>query len=77
MGRIPWQHSAKPGSRTVLKLVGPGFSHRLTVDQGLAPGTWRTFGTYELAPGASLRILAGESSGTVVADGFALVKEEL
>jgi len=75
-GRIPWHHSAQPGSKTVLKLVGPGFSHRLTADQGLAPGTWRSFGTYWLAPGAVLKILAGESEGTVVADGFALVPVE-
>ena len=76
LGRIPWHHSAKPGSMTVMKLVGPGFSYRFTADQGMAPGTWRPIGTFELAPGARLRILAGESTGTVVADGFALVPED-
>ncbi len=75
-GRIPWHHSARPGSRTVLKLCGPGFSYRLTVDQGIAPGTWRDLGVYQLEPGAVLKLIAGESEGTVVADGFALVPEE-
>lgn len=69
-GRVPWHHAMKPGSRTVFKLVGPGFSYRFVGDQGLAPGTWRRLGEFALAPGAKLVILAGESEGTVVADGF-------
>lgn len=70
-GRVPWHHAMKPGSRTVLKLTGPGFSYRFEADQGLSPGTWRKLGEFRLEPGATLVIIAGESEGTVVADGFA------
>ena len=35
------------------------------------PGRWRKFGEFRLSPGTTLVILAGESHGTVIADGFA------
>lgn len=70
-GRVPWHHAMMPGSRTVLKLTGPGFAYRFEADQGLSPGTWRKLGEFRLEPGATLVIIAGESEGTVVADGFA------
>ena len=69
--RVPWHQAMKPGSRTVFKLTGPGFSYRFEGDQGLMPGRWRKFGEFRLFPGTTLVILAGESHGTVIADGFA------
>lgn len=69
--RVPWHQAMKPGSRTVFKLTGPGFSYRFEGDQGLMPGRWRKFGEFRLSPGTTLVILAGESHGTVIADGFA------
>lgn len=70
-GRVPWHHAMQPDSRTVFKLVGPGFAYRFEANQSLSPGTWRKFGEFPLAPGTKLVILAGESEGTVIADGFA------
>lgn len=61
----------KPGSRTVFNLTWPGFSYRFEGDQGLMPGRWRKFGEFRLSSGTTLVILAGESHGTVIADGFA------
>ena len=64
---------AKPGSQTVLELVSGGKSQTHVIDQGLETGVWRMIGKFELEPGAQLKILARQSFGTVVADGFALV----
>ena len=33
-------------------------------------GSWRKLGEFDLEPGAMLQVLAGESEGSVFADGF-------
>ena len=73
IGRVPYMWYAKPGSQTVLELVSGGKSQTHVIDQGLETGVWRMIGKFELEPGAQLKILARQSFGTVVADGFALV----
>ena len=43
------------------------------IDQAIADGTWRKLGEFDLAPGATLKLLPAKSKGYVVADGFAVV----
>jgi len=74
-GRIPYCWWAKPGSRTRLEVVSDGKTVCLDWDQGLETGTWRRIGVVELVPGAVLKIVPAKSSGTVVADGFAICPE--
>lgn len=76
MGRIPYQNRAHPGSRTFIEVVSGPTTYELSVDQALESGLWREFGILDLQPGAVLRIVGRKSFGTVVADGFALIKLE-
>ena len=44
-----------------------------TIDQAQGTGMWQKLGEFDLAPGATLKIMPAKSSGYVVADGFAVV----
>ena len=73
MGRVPYSWGAKPGSMTVCELTSGGRVETFTIDQAIADGTWRKLGEFDLAPGATLKLLPAKSKGYVVADGFAVV----
>lgn len=73
MGRIPYLWFAKPGSSTAFEISSGTNLFSFAFDQGQETGQWRRIGEFELAPGATLRLVGGKSSGTVVADGFAVV----
>ena len=73
MGRIPYLHSAPMDSRTTLEISSGGKVTEFAVNQAVGSGTWQRLGEFDLAPGATLKILPAKSYGTVVADGFALV----
>ena len=73
MGRVPFSWGAKPGSKTVCELTSGGRVETFTIDQAIADGTWRKLGEFDLAPGATLKLLPAKSKGYVVADGFAVV----
>ena len=72
MGRVPYSWGAKPGSKTVCELTSRGRVEKFTIDQAIADGTWRKLGEFDLAPGATLKLLPAKSKGYVVADGFAV-----
>ena len=72
MGRVPFSYGAKPGSKTVCELTSGGRVETFTIDQAIADGTWRKLGEFDLAPGATLKLLPAKSKGYVVADGFAV-----
>ncbi|MBR2839362.1 MAG: FAD-dependent oxidoreductase [Kiritimatiellae bacterium] len=73
LGRVPYFYKSHPGSSTAMVVSSAGKSTPFTADQGVATGTWRRLGTFDLAPGATLRIVGARSRGTVAADGFAVV----
>ena len=73
MGRVPFSWGAKPGSKTVCELTSGGRVETFTIDQAIADGTWRKLGEFDLAPGATLKLVPAKSKGYVVADGFAVV----
>ncbi len=72
MGRVPYNWGGKPGSSTAFEIVSEGKTVSFTADQAQRMGTWRKLGEFDLAPGATLRILPAKSNGTVIADGFAI-----
>ena len=74
MGRTPYEPRAKLGSATAFAIVSEGRTIEFTADQAQGTGTWRRLGEFDLAPGATLRIIPAKSSGFVAADGFALVE---
>ena len=73
MGRTPYEPNAALGSSTAFEVTSDGKTVAFAADQAQATGTWRRLGEFELAPGATLKILPAKSKGFVVADGFALV----
>ncbi len=73
MGRVPYSWGAKPGSKMVCEIASGGQVKALTIDQAQGTGMWQKLGEFDLAPGATLKIMPAKSSGYVVADGFALV----
>ena len=76
LGRAPYSNWAKPGSVTTLELVSGKTVRSLTIDQAVNGGQWNEIGVFDLEPGATLRIVGAKSRGTVIADGFALVRSE-
>ena len=76
MGRVPYLHSANPDSRTEFEVLSEGRTETFTADQAVEMGTWRRLGEFDLAPGATLKIVLAKSYGVVIADGFALVPEK-
>ena len=75
MGRVPYFYKTYPGSVTEMVVSSAGKKMRFVSDQGIAAGSWRKLGVFELAPGATLRIIGSRSHGTVAADGFAIFTE--
>jgi len=73
MQRIPYLHSANVDSLTAMEIVSEGKSQTITFNQAIGTGSWQRVGVFDLAPGATLRILPAKSHGVVIADGFALV----
>ncbi len=71
--RVPYMHSAKTESATVLEISSGDYVKRITVNQSIGTGTWQEAGVFDFAPDATLRIIASKSYGVVIADGFALV----
>lgn len=72
MGRVPYFYKTHPGSSTAMVVSSSGKDTAFAVDQGIATGSWRKLGVFDLAPGATLRIVGSRSHGTVAADGFAI-----
>ena len=73
MGKTPYIYNAKPGSKTAFELTSGGKTEKFFFDQAQGTGNWQKIGEFDLAPGATLAIVPKESTGFVVADGFALV----
>ena len=77
MGRMPYTNWARPGSVTALEIKSGTNVWAMTIDQAVNGGRWNEIGVFDFKPGATLRIVGAKSHGMVIADGFALVKEEL
>ena len=75
MGRVPFLRTTPAGSSTAFRIVSGGRETRFSANQALDTGRWRKLGAFDLEPGATLTIMPGESSGNVVADAFALVRD--
>ena len=75
MGRVPYFYKTYPGSVTEMVVSSAGKEMRFVADQGIAAGSWRKLGVFDLAPGATLCIIGSRSHGTVAADGFAIFTE--
>ena len=75
MGRVPYLYNNKSESETEMEISSGGEETRFTVNQIIGTGDWRKLGVFDLAPGATLRIRPSASSGTVIADGFAIAPE--
>ena len=75
MGRIPYLWGAKAGSVTAMEIRSGEKTTSFAVDQAQNSGQWMRLGELDLAPGATLTIVGAKSRGTVVADGFALVRQ--
>lgn len=73
MGKIPYLWSAKPGAETAFEICSGGRTKEFVADQAQRTGQWVKLGEFDLAPGATLRIVPAKSKGLIVADGFALV----
>ena len=73
MQRIPYQHSANVDSLTAMEIVSEEKTQAFSFNQAIGTGSWQRVGVFDLAPGATLRILPSKSYGVVIADGFALV----
>ena len=73
MMRVPWHWNIRKPSSTTLALVTSDGETELSVDQTLDMGSWRELGVFSLEPGATLTVDATKSTGSVYADGFALV----
>ena len=73
MGRTPYHHTVNMDSETAMEIESGGKKTAFAVNQMIDMGSWRPLGTFDLAPGATLRIIPEKSRGAVVADGFALV----
>ena len=74
MGRVPYSWSAKQGSKTAFEIESDGKHTSFSADQAQGTGEWQKLGEFDLAPGATLKILPAKSKGYVVADGFALIQ---
>jgi hypothetical protein len=61
------------GAATAFEITSGGKTTAFTADQTAATVDWAPMGTFDLKPGATLKILPARSKGFVVADGFALV----
>lgn len=72
MGRVPFIRTTPDGSSTAFEIVSVGKTVEFTFNQAYAPGVWHELGTFELEPGAVLRIIPKKSRGIVAADAFAL-----
>ena len=73
---MPYLYATAPKSATTLEIRSDEFVRRIVVDQAAGCGSWRDVGTFDLAPGATLRLVGRESYGTVIADGFALCADD-
>ena len=76
MGKVPYAYSAKPGSKTVFKIVSAGNEKLFSADQAQSTGQWIKLGEFDLEPGATLAIIPQKSNGFVAADGFALIGKD-
>ena len=73
MGNTPYLCFAKPGGKTAFELSSGGKTTSFTADQTQVTGQWYRIGEFDLEPGATLTIVPAKSSGSTIADGFALV----
>ncbi len=78
MGKSPyiWQ-SNNANSSTAMEMVSGGKTQAFTANQDVGTGSWQKLGTFDVGPGAELRIIPAKSKGYVVADGFALVPADI
>lgn len=73
MMRVPYTPYIEHPSTTVIDVFSGGEKRTFAVDQTVKMGFWRQLGVLELEKGATLTVNAAISTGTVIADGFAVV----
>lgn len=71
-GIVPYCAYAVTPSATHLEVVSGGVTNVLSVDQSVDTGNWQKIGRFRLDRDAILRLDPKRSSGTVIADGFAV-----
>jgi hypothetical protein len=71
--KVMYVWNVTAGAATAFEITSGGKTTAFTADQTAATVDWAPMGTFDLKPGATLKILPARSKGFVVADGFALV----
>ena len=71
-GRVNYERGVKRPSETVLVVESADVRKEITWDQTERMGEWRDLGVFDLKSGATLEIDVARSTGTVIADVFAL-----
>ncbi len=72
MGTVPYEWVPHLGSLTSFTIVSGGKTQTFTADQTINCGQWNKLGTFDLEPGAVLKIDPKKSRGYVIADAFAV-----
>ena len=71
-GRVNYEWDVKRPSETVLVVASGGIRKEITWDQTERMGEWRELGVFDLKADATLELDVARSTGTVIADVFAL-----
>jgi hypothetical protein len=74
-GKVPYRWNIKRPASTAVRIESAGAAVDLKWDQTQRMGEWIDLGVLPLEKGATLTIDPTASTGTVIADGFALVPE--
>ena len=72
-GKVPYLWNVIGESSTAITVKSGNAGKSFTWNQTVRMGEWINLGEFELAPGATLTIDPAASSGTVIADAFAVV----
>jgi hypothetical protein len=75
-GKVPYRWNVVSGSSTAIIVRSGEKDVPLKWNQTLKMGEWIELGEFELAPGSTLTVDPSASTGTVIADGFAVVPAE-
>jgi hypothetical protein len=75
-GRVPYRWNIVSGSSTAIIVKSAEKEIPLKWNQTLRMGEWIDLGEFELTPGATLTVDPAASTGTVIADGFAIMPAE-
>lgn len=71
-GKVPYHWNMVAESKTVCEIESAGRKEILTWHPTVNSGTWCHLGDFQLEKGAVLRLLGARSTGTIIADGYAL-----